>query len=167
MKKLLCLTASTLLLGACATTDNPREGGFFGGVQGINSGAYDKRIQEREDSLQRLNAIKQELGTEQARLSSDRQRKQARLDGLQQQLSQLDRETAQLSRQLDQKRSQLAGDREKTAKLKQDLAQLRQDIARVESKRTSGRPVPELEAERDRLEQEYRQLLDLYLELGQ
>jgi chromosome segregation ATPase len=167
MNKFITLTVATLVLSACATTDNPREGGFFGGVQGINSGAYDKRIEEREDSLQRLNAIKQELGEEQAHLSSEKQRKQARLAGLQQQLAQLDKETAQLSRQLDQRRSELAGEKAKTARLKQDLAQLRQDVASLEGRRAAGRPVAELEAERDRLEQEYRQLLDLYLELGQ
>jgi len=167
MKQPVILILAALLPVGCATTDNPREGGFFGGVQGLNSGAYDKRIQEREESLDRLNAIKQELGQEQAQLQTEKQRKQARLAGLEQQLSQLDRETAQLARQLDGKRGQLAGEREKSARLKKDLASLRQDIAKVESKRANGRPVAELEAERDRLEQEYRQLLDLYLELGQ
>jgi len=166
MKTIVSLTACTLLLGACATTDDPRQGGFFGGVQGVSSGAYDKRIQEREESLQRLDAIKQELGAEQAQLTSERERKQARLDNLQQQLSQLDRETAQLSGLLERRRSELSGDREKTARLKRDLERLRQDIARTGQKADTGRPVAELEAERDRLEEEYRQLLDLYLELG-
>jgi len=166
MKNLTILTAAGLLLAACAS-DNPREGGFFGGVAGINSGNYDRRIEEREQSLQRLNSIKQELGEEQAQLHSEKQRKEARLAGLKRQLTQLYEETDQLTRQLDQKRAESAAGQQKLARLKQDLAGLRQDIATVESQRQQGRPVAELETERNRLEREYRQLLDLYLELGQ
>ena len=35
------------LLGGCATTDDPREGGLDGGLYGLSSGAYDRRIDER------------------------------------------------------------------------------------------------------------------------
>ena len=55
----------------------------------------------------------------------------------------------------------------RAAQLEKDLEQLRVDIALVEGQANSGTPVKELEAERDRLEDEYRSLLDLYLELGQ
>ncbi len=166
MKYIPAVVTSALLLGACATTDDPREGGFIGGVQGLSSGAYDRRIQEREESLRRLNEIKRELGSEQERLSSERQRSQARLAELQRQLSRLDQEVARLTRRLEREQQQLAGDREKTAGLKRDLGQLRQQIARAGDGPGGDRTVEELEAERDRLEEEYRQLLDLYLELG-
>lgn len=167
MKTIVSLMASILLLGACATTDDPRQGGFFGGIHGVSSGAYDQRIREREESLQRLDAIKRELRTEQTELAFERERKQGRLDNLQRRLSRLERESAQLSGLLERRRSELSGDREKTARLRRDLDRLRQDIARTGRRADSGRPVAELEAERDRLEQEYRQLLDIYLELGQ
>jgi chromosome segregation ATPase len=166
MKNLTIMMCSCLLLVACAS-DNPREGGFFGGVAGINSGNYDKRVQERQDSLERLNAIKQELGEEQSRLTSEKQRKEARVAGLKKQLTQLYTETDELTRQLERKRAESSGEQKKVAQLQQDLAQLRQEIAAAEKQAEQGRPVAALEDERNRLEQEYRQLLDLYLELGQ
>ncbi|PTE12378.1 hypothetical protein C9427_02000 [Mesorhizobium helmanticense] len=49
-----------LLLGGCNTTD-PRQGGFFGGVGGIASGEYDRRIAERQDRLARMKQINCQL----------------------------------------------------------------------------------------------------------
>ncbi len=166
MRNAIAMLVGSVLLVGCATSDNPREGGFFGGVQGLNSGAYDKRLQEREESLERLNAMKRELKTEQAGLKTEKSERQARIRELQGRLSRLDRETEQLVRDLENSRAVLASDKQKQARLKRDVAKLQQEIAALEKQATSDRPVLELEAERDKLEEEYRLLLDLYLELG-
>ncbi|MEM1005704.1 MAG: hypothetical protein AAGK26_09985, partial [Pseudomonadota bacterium] len=40
-----------LLLTACQTTTDPAEGGFFSGVSGIATGAYDQRIETAEGEV--------------------------------------------------------------------------------------------------------------------
>ena len=46
---------SLLLLGGCATdpSNDPRSGGFFGGVRGLSSGDYDARQQNLQDERNR------------------------------------------------------------------------------------------------------------------
>ena len=62
-----------LLLAGCQTTDDPREGGFIGGVGGLSSGAYEQRIREREQSLDRLQGIQVELDAQRAELEYSQQ----------------------------------------------------------------------------------------------
>ena len=165
--RLAALLIAGALLSGCATTDDPHEGGLAGGIYGLSSGAYDRRIDEREQSLQRLDEVQRELDSEKSELEAQRANKQARLEQLDASLGQLDRETAVLAKRLREQSTELGGQRARTAQLQKDLEQLRVDIALVEGHANSGTPVQELEAERDRLEDEYRNLLDLYLELGQ
>ncbi len=42
---------SCLILAACQTTTDPAEGGFFAGVSGIATGAYDDRIATAEGEV--------------------------------------------------------------------------------------------------------------------
>ena len=157
-----------LLVSACATTDDPSKGGFLGGVQGLSSGAYDKRIAEREERLRRLQEMQGELKTEQAGLTTEKQQKQARLKDLRRRLSRLDGEIEQLSLDLNSRRSTLASDQARRDALARDLTALRTDIANAEQRAAApDGSVRQLEAERDRLEEEYRLLLDVYLGLGQ
>ena len=57
---------SVLVLGGCAAdpTNDPRSGGFFGGVRGLAAGDYDMRQQalqgQRDDSLNQLSALQEE-----------------------------------------------------------------------------------------------------------
>ncbi|MDO8607615.1 MAG: hypothetical protein Q7R40_13845 [Phaeospirillum sp.] len=45
-----------LVLTACAVSDDPRAGGIIGGISGISSGAYDRRVQDRQDAATSLQA---------------------------------------------------------------------------------------------------------------
>jgi hypothetical protein len=71
------------LLAACATSDNPADGGFLSGVSGLSSGTYDARIdertatvaaeQERQAALSaELAALEGELATQQRRITERR-----------------------------------------------------------------------------------------------
>jgi len=57
---------SLLILSACATdpTNDPRTGGFFGGVHGLAAGDYEMRQQElqgeRDETLNELRALREE-----------------------------------------------------------------------------------------------------------
>ncbi len=70
---LIPLAAAALPLAACDSSD-PADGGFFNGVQGLSSGTYEARIDEREAALteaQRRNAA----------LNAEISRLQGELDG--------------------------------------------------------------------------------------
>ncbi|MEM7043329.1 MAG: hypothetical protein AAF543_11015, partial [Pseudomonadota bacterium] len=41
-----------LLLAGCTTTDDPRQGGFFGGLAGIFGGAYEQGIADEKTALE-------------------------------------------------------------------------------------------------------------------
>lgn len=60
---LACLAAGVLISG-CATSpeeNDPSEGGFWRGVQGVSGGQYEERIREREDRITREQQHTQEL----------------------------------------------------------------------------------------------------------
>lgn len=166
VRPLCAVFVSGLLSVSCATTDDPRQGGLISGMHSIGTGAYDKRIEEREARLQRLREMQQELKSEQQQLETDRSERQARLDELEGRLKRLDAESRQLLTELQTNRAHLAENRSRQARLEQDLTALRSAIADLDRKRDSDISVAALESERDRLEEEYRLLLDLYLELG-
>jgi chromosome segregation ATPase len=42
------------LLGACATTSDPSQGGFLSGVSGLSSGEYKRRVADRTAELERM-----------------------------------------------------------------------------------------------------------------
>jgi chromosome segregation ATPase len=50
-----------LVLAACVTSDDPRAGGFIGGISGLSSGAYDRRVQDRQDATSALQAENEAL----------------------------------------------------------------------------------------------------------
>jgi len=89
------LTFPTLmLLTACQTTTDPAEGGFFSGVSGITTGAYDARVEAAE---------------------SDVASAQARNDALAAQLRSSESELAQLKLQILQQRDAIGGGNAATA----------------------------------------------------
>ncbi|HEU0221354.1 MAG TPA: hypothetical protein VFR34_03960 [Paracoccaceae bacterium] len=52
-------------LAACATTEDPAEGGFISGVRNLSEGTYERRIEEREAEVE-------EAGSETAALEAER-----------------------------------------------------------------------------------------------
>ncbi|WP_372572713.1 hypothetical protein [Ruegeria jejuensis] len=86
MKALLALPL--LALAGCQTTTDPAEGGFFNGVSGIATGAYDDRVDAAE---------------------ADVASAQARNDALAAQIRSSESELAQLKLQILQQRDALGG----------------------------------------------------------
>jgi len=83
----LWLGGCLVLMAGCTVSDNPADGGFLPGVQGVSSGTYDGRIAERTAAVQ----------TE-----------QQRQDALRAQLAGLESEYGALQRQILRQRSQAA-----------------------------------------------------------
>ncbi|MEX0319332.1 MAG: hypothetical protein AB3N21_15340 [Ruegeria sp.] len=62
MNRLIALPC--LLLAACETTTDPAEGGFFSGVFGITTGAYDERIETAEADVAAAEARNEALAAQ-------------------------------------------------------------------------------------------------------
>lgn len=70
MHKFLPLLGCGVLLSACVSSSDPADGGFFNGVQGISSGSYDARIDEREQAVVESQSRNTDLRAEQASLQA-------------------------------------------------------------------------------------------------
>lgn len=179
---------SVCLLTACATSENPREGGFFGGIQGLSSGTYERRISEREDNLARMREIQQELDQESARLDARKQQRQRVLSEEQRKLAALDSDVKSLERKLAAMRADESVSSKRVADLNQRLTQLKGGLSNqqsaldaLEGGAASGADALEgtgsggadstrrkqLEKQRLALQQEYDELLNLTLMLAQ
>lgn len=55
------VVVTTLLLSACVTSEDPADGGFFNGVNGLAGGGYQARVDERESNLANAQARNAEL----------------------------------------------------------------------------------------------------------
>ncbi|TPE46579.1 hypothetical protein [Amaricoccus solimangrovi] len=62
---------AVLALAACATSDDPAQGGFFNGIAGLVGGGYDARIDAREQAVAESEAEGAALSGELARLESE------------------------------------------------------------------------------------------------
>lgn len=45
------IIATVLILSACATSDDPADGGFFNGINGLAGGGYQARVDEQKQGL--------------------------------------------------------------------------------------------------------------------
>jgi chromosome segregation ATPase len=155
-----------LFVGGCASTD-PREGGLIGGVQGISTGEYEDRVEERKERLQRLKEIQQELDENQAALEAEKEAKAVEIGEQQRQLDELDKKTEALGADIDRFEAGLGEEAAKKEELRESLTKLQNEIDSLSEESAKGIEVEQLEAERSALEEEYRLLLDLYRELSQ
>jgi chromosome segregation ATPase len=82
--------AGALLLTACATTDDPHQGGFFSGVQNLATGGYQQRIDSREQTLQQQYSEGSRLSARADTLRAERDRNQRELAAASSQVAQLE-----------------------------------------------------------------------------
>jgi len=173
------IAALPLLLAGCATTDDPRQGGFIGGLGGLSSGRYEERVQSRQSSLDSVRAARADLQTEQSALEDQKTVSQRRLQAERKKLATLQSETRELSAKVGALKSEDAQRQAQIADLKRRIADLEARIQAASRSQSadalegSGTPAgdqdvrrQQLEAQRRQLEQEYRMLTDLYLKLG-
>lgn len=173
----LCLAVSVTLTG-CAVSDNPREGGLFGGVVGLSNGTYEKRLEEREQNLDTLRAVQADLGVDQAALETEKRGLAAQVTRERTQLAALDDNIGALERRVVALRGTEASAGQRVASLQQQLATLKgkvnQQTAAIDALEGADVADPatearrrQLEAQRASLQQEYQALLDYTLQLAQ
>lgn len=188
IRHLLIATSVGMILGGCATTDNPREGGFIGGVQGLSSGSYERRVRERKDNLARLKAIQEDLDQESATLTAEKQKRQKILDEERSKLAAINKDIASLEKKLAKMEKEkgegdarIADLQKRLNGLKAKLSGQNKTIDDLEGSGTGGADALEgsgtgsmtdarrqqLEAQRAALQKEYEELLNLTLMLAQ
>ena len=167
----------TLLLAGCATSDDPREGGFFGGVQGLSSGAYADRVSTREARLTALRETQRELSNERTTLEQSRQEakrtvseERGRLARLQKDQSRLEREAGQLAANQGSQDQRITELQERLEALRKGMDRQKNALDALEgsgmSEAETDRRRRELLAQRKALRQEYDLLMSLTMDLA-
>ncbi len=165
-----------LTLTACATSQNPREGGFIGGLQGIFGGTYDARIQKSQEDLSNQQSLNQGLKEESKSLDMEVRAhdlllasEQDRLAIMEQDISKLESNVSLLTAKSDKQKVEMAtlqrrieNQRIRTKSLQSAIRNLDQAGG---SDSNPGR-YQALKQERDRLDVEYRSLLEYYQTLS-
>ncbi|MEM6680460.1 MAG: hypothetical protein AAF675_21545 [Pseudomonadota bacterium] len=90
----------TALLAGCESNPDPASGGFFSGVQGLSSGTYEQRLQEREQTLEAEQAAQQRLSAEADALDAEQAAVSDEIAQSEMRLATLDRETQALEREI-------------------------------------------------------------------
>lgn len=168
------LAAATL--AACAVTNDPRQGGLIDGLHGLSSGAYEKRIQQRQDELKRQQNINQQLKDQANTLDKEAQAKdhllaleQQRVAKLEGNLSILESDVNRLITKSAQQQADVASLNRKIEKLRREVKSQQADIGELDKAGGSSiDPVHYkiLMQERDRLAVEYSKLLEYYQALS-
>lgn len=142
----LILAATLGLAAACQTSNDPSQGGFVSGVSALNSGAYERRLEDRRGQLQNEQWRQQQLQRdleaarqEQASVSAEVRAAQQREDALRDEIAELDRRIAVAERDR-------TADRAKLARLKEEV----EDLERAQ-RLLQADPVIDVEAKRRRL----------------
>lgn len=162
--------------GGCAT-DNPREGGFLGGLGGLASGKYEDRVRTRQESLESLKAARTDIENEKTGLETRKGESERRLKAEQQKISRLQTETRKLSEKVKTLKAGDAAEQTQVTELQRQTRELEGKVKQA-AKASSADALEgdgsgpqdarraQLEAQRRQLEEEYRLLTDMYLKLG-
>jgi len=173
----LLLFALAIFCSGCASSTDPREGGFFGVVQGLQSGAYEERVQSREESLDRLRALQAKLDAEQSSLGAEKRSLEEEIALERQNLTAMEQEVAGLKQSLDtyqagdaQKQQQINKLRSRLAELKTTMQEQTSALDALEGSGTGNIDQDlrrrQLEEQRRALQEEFGLLMELSLELS-
>lgn len=150
--------ACALMLGGCATSPDPHQGGFVSGVVGLAGGGYQRRIDEREATYkgevsagEQLKAQARELEQERAQVRSDLGRANARLAALE---ARVKRERALLAAQGQGS----ASARAQRERLDRAQSQIVLTKGQLRSIRPDEQSVPDLKARSQKLDAELNEI---------
>ena len=117
--------------------------------------------------MDRLQRMRQRLEKDRTALESENSTKSTQLAQQQQLLDSLMTETQRLQASVNAYRTSLAEDDRQKRELNLQLGALQEKIGALSSAGDRGMELEQLEAERARLEEECRLLMELYMNLGQ
>jgi septal ring factor EnvC (AmiA/AmiB activator) len=164
-KLVFCIFLLSVITG-CATTSNPREGGFFGGVAGLSSGVYEERLKQREYDLAQQQSVNQDLKQESTRLKSYNrklERELASLTEMDKKLSDLQKEIDHLKYKSDKQKGDIATLTQKIKKVRQQIKSQQgalEELDRVGGSTADPDRYRILKQEQKRLADEYDKLIN-------
>jgi len=122
-----------LFVAACSGSTDPHQGGFFGGLQGLSSGAYDQRQQVMQDQLARTTYEQQQLQQRADQIHAEQQQLDARLLAMRNQVAAMDANLSKMGRDLDNEVNKGKVDAAKRRKLQDEIASLDRAMALAKS----------------------------------
>jgi len=165
---LLPAFASLTVLGAlagCATSPDPRDGGFVSGVVGL-SGGYQRRIDERRETLSAEQAAQRRLAVERQDVEMERDAVRAELQRAEQKLAaQQQRIAAERARILALKQ-QSAADSARLTELKRAETRAGDAKRKLRAADVARDPLPSLQAKSRSIEQELREIDGMVTAVG-
>lgn len=132
----LATAALVLGLGACATTNDPRQGGFFGGVGGLASGNYEKRLEGRQAALQQEQELSNQLRTSTENMRAENAQVQAQLKNAERDMAAMRAETDRLQASLQTEKQRQTVDEQTARRLQAEIDHVQQQIDLVRSSST-------------------------------
>ena len=163
MKRFVICTAGLLFalfsLCSCATTSDPSQGGFFSGVQGLSSGTYQNRVNQKQSNLDDLKQNGSELRAQQENLSQQSAALNAEERSYRRKLSHMRHDLARLQARLRNARVGTPEGQAKKVQLEKNLTSLKVRIRTQEqqggqSEDEIQRQLAGLRQEKSRLEQD-------------
>ena len=126
------------LLPACQTSDDPRDGGFVSGAQGLLTGTYEERQEEREKALAAEQLRQKQLLERAEKIRQERAEVAARLTAAEDRLAELERKIGALKAQIISEGSARAGELARLQEVEDEFVVLHAAIDRAQE---SDRPV--------------------------
>ena len=158
------ILSGLLALAGCAAdpSNDPRSGGFFGGVRGLAAGDYDVRQQqlrdERDESLNQLRALREEGDY----LEATRQMKADEVATQRRQLASLKARNRDMARRIDELQRSKSATEQRTAELRRKQQQLTRDIQQFETELDRGQlTATQADSKRLSLERQYDTIKNL------
>lgn len=166
-----------LLSGCANVSTDPREGGFFGGVSGLNSGTYEARVRERDERLAQVRETQRSLEDETSALEAQKSATASKVEADRVRVQKLNADVAALDKRVSTLSAQEGADKKRVKELQTRLDTLKRDM----SKQSSALDALEggglgdaetdlrrqqLEKQRDGLRREYELLMKMQLELA-
>lgn len=167
-----------LLAAGCQTvSSDPREGGLLGGMSGLQSGAYEQRVRDREARLAEMRAMQEELERDQGALGQSREALRRQVADERSRLAHLNSDIAGLDRSISQLATRHGSEDQRVQSLRTRVTELKRQASRQQSSLDAleGSGVGDadtelrrrqLEEQRNALQREYELLMQLSLELA-
>jgi predicted nuclease with TOPRIM domain len=175
-KNIIFIIMIVLNLTACAN-DNPRKGGFFGGLSGIANGTYESRVKERENELMDQQATNTKLKQESNMIGAETQVKESVLESEHHRVAMMEKELVRLGNNVDRTTATSVQQKKDLSTLQLKINELKrkmqsQQSAYVELNHDGGCETNAvrcqiLEKERNRLAEEFEKLIDYYQALSE
>jgi chromosome segregation ATPase len=161
----LSIMAGALLLTACATTDDPHQGGFFSGVQNLATGGYQQRIDSREQTLQQQYSEGSRLSARADTLRAERDRNQRELAAASSQVAQLEASLNRYRASIRRQHNLRTADRATLTRSENELSRVKAQLKQAEQQQ-QVRPVEDVRSDTQAIQQRLTELSKLVEGLG-